>query len=128
MERITITIQKDLLKELDEITKELNKSRSEIIRESLENYVKKYEWLHRIESKAGDITVIFPKKIYKQILDIEKKYKDVILVSLQVFVNDELLRIIVVKGHQERIIELTEKLKSLNNVKYAKLTTVGVSK
>ncbi|AEF95997.1 CopG family ribbon-helix-helix protein [Methanotorris igneus] len=126
MERITMTIQRDLLKELEGITKELNKSRSEVIREALVDYVKKYNWLHRIESKAGDITLIYHPKVYKQILEIEKNYKDVVLVSFQSIVNDELLRVIVVKGSKERIIELTEKLKSLNDVKYAKLTTIGI--
>ncbi|AEH06122.1 CopG family ribbon-helix-helix protein [Methanothermococcus okinawensis] len=124
-ERITMTIQKNLLEDLEECIKESNKSRSEIIREALIDYIKKYEWLHQIGSRAGEITLIYPLNVHKKVLDIENRYRNIILTSVSYMVNNEFLRVIVLKGPKEDIIKLTENLKSINDIKYAKLSTVG---
>ena len=124
-ERITMTIQKDLLKDLEEVIEKSNKSRSEIIRDALVDYIKKYEWLHQIGSRAGEITLIYPMSIHKKVLDIEGKHGDIVITSISYMVNNEYLRVIVLKGPKEKIIKLTESLKSISGIKYAKLATVG---
>jgi CopG family nickel-responsive transcriptional regulator len=124
-ERITMTIQKDLLNDLEEVIKKSNKSRSEVIKDALVEYIKKYEWLHQIGSRAGEITLIYPLNIHKKVLDIEGKHGDIVITSISYMVNNEYLRVIVLKGPKEKIIKLTESLKSISGIKYAKLATVG---
>jgi CopG family nickel-responsive transcriptional regulator len=124
-ERITMTIQKSLLNDLEDVTKESNKSRSEVIRDALIEYIKKYEWLHQIGSRAGEITLIYPLNVHKKVLDVEQGYRNIIVTSINYIINNEFLRVMVLKGPKEDIIKLTENLKSINDIKYAKLATVG---
>ena len=74
---------------------------------------------------AGEITLIYPLNIHKKVLDVEGKHSDIIITSISYMVNNEFLRVIVLKGPKEKIIKLTESLKSISGIKYAKLATVG---
>ena len=58
-------------------------------------------------------------------MDIEGKHGDIVITSISYMVNNEYLRVIVLKGPKEKIIKLTESLKSISGIKYARLTTVG---
>ncbi|ENN96627.1 transcriptional regulator NikR, CopG family protein [Methanocaldococcus villosus KIN24-T80] len=123
MGRISITIEKNLLKEIDKINGE---NRSKVIREAVEYYIKKYDWLRRIESKLGEVSLIYNPKGKKDIIELESKYKDIIIVSLETRFNNKILRITAIKGDREKIIEFVNKLKGLKNVEMVKLTTISI--
>jgi CopG family nickel-responsive transcriptional regulator len=126
MERISLTIEKKLLKEVDEIINKERISRSEFIRRALEYYVKKYDWLSRIESKIGEITVIYNPKAVDDILELESQYRDIVLIALEFPFEGKIIRTIAIKGQRDRIIEFTNKLKGLSNVELAHLTTISI--
>ena len=126
MERISLTIEKNLLKEVDEVINRERISRSEFIRRALEYYVKKYDWLSRIESKIGEITVIYNPKAVDDILELESQYRDIVLIALEFPFEGKIIRTIAIKGQRDRIIEFTNKLKGLSNVELAHLTTISI--
>jgi len=126
MERISLTIEKKLLKEVDEIINKEKVSRSEFIRKALEYYVKKYDWLSRIESKIGEITVIYTSKAIEDIIKLESEYMDIVIISLEIPFEGKIIRKIAIKGKRDRIIELANKLKGISNVELAQLTTISI--
>ncbi|ACX73049.1 putative transcriptional regulator, CopG family [Methanocaldococcus vulcanius M7] len=126
MERISLTIEKNLLKEVDEIVDLEKISRSELIRRALEYYIKKYDWLSRIESKMGEITIICNPKSVKNIVQLESEYKHIIIVSLEIPFEGKIIKKIAIKGQRDKIIEFTNKLKGLSNVEFAQLLTISV--
>ncbi len=126
MERISLTIEKKLLKEVDEIINKEKVSRSEFIRKALEYYVKKYDWLSRIESKIGEITVIYNSKAIEDIIKLESEYMDIVIISLEIPFEGKIIRKIAIKGKRDRIIELANKLKGISNVELAQLTTISI--
>ncbi|WP_457613633.1 CopG family ribbon-helix-helix protein [Methanocaldococcus sp.] len=126
MERISLTIEKNLLKEVDEIVDLEKISRSELIRRALEYYIKKYDWLSRIESKMGEITIICNPKSIKNIVQLESEYKHIIIVSLEIPFEGKIIKKIAIKGQRDKIIEFTNKLKGLSNVEFAQLLTISV--
>ncbi|ACV24234.1 CopG family ribbon-helix-helix protein [Methanocaldococcus fervens] len=126
MERISLTIEKKLLKEVDKIIEEEKISRSEFIRRALDYYVKKYDWISRIESKIGEITVIYNTKAIEDIVELESQYRDIVVISLEIPFEGKLLRKIAIKGQRDKIIEFVNKLKGISNVEFAQLTTISI--
>ncbi|MFQ6052235.1 MAG: nickel-responsive transcriptional regulator NikR [Candidatus Hydrothermarchaeota archaeon] len=132
VERISISIPSDLLKEFDSIMEKRGyTSRSEALRDAIRDYIADYKWISELEGNhAGSITMLFDhdqKGVLESLTELGHKYHDVIDTSIHIHLKEEdCLEVIVVRGDSRRIRELTEKMMSIKGVKHVKLTTTSV--
>ena len=123
--RFSISLEEELLKELDQFSQENSfPNRSQAVRHLIEKNIVEQKW-HCNNLVAGAIVMTFDhhkKDITARSNDIQHKYFDVIL-SLQHFhlSNDVCLEIIAVKGYANRLTELSDKLISIKGLKHGKL-------
>lgn len=82
--------------------------------------------MSRIESKIGEITVIYNSKAVEDIVKLESQYKDIVIISLEIPFEGKIIRMIAIKGQRDRIIEFTNKLKGISSVELAQLTTISI--
>ncbi len=123
--RFGISVEQDLLEELDNYVKE-NKfaNRSQAIRQLISKNIVERKW--QCNNKvAGSITLTYdPKKrdIIKTIAQTEEAYFEEILSSQRFILNkNKCLEIVAVKGIASRLTELSDKLISIKGIEHGKL-------
>ncbi len=123
--RFSISLEEELLKELDEFADENSFSnRSQAVRNLIEKYIVEKKWqCNNIVAGAIVLTYEHNKKdIINKSGDIQHKYFDLILSSQHFHLNHEVcLEIVAVKGHAKMLTELSEKLISIKGIKHGKL-------
>jgi CopG family nickel-responsive transcriptional regulator len=123
--RFSISLEKELLDELDQFADENNfANRSQAVRHLIEKNIVEKKW-HCNNIVAGAIVMTFDhhkKDILAKSNDIQHNYFDVILSSQHYHLNhDNCLEIIAVKGHAKILTELSEMLISIKGIKLGKL-------
>ncbi len=130
MERISITVSEELLRELDRILREKEcASRSEGLRDAIRKYIAEQKILDGLKGDvAGSINLIYDHsapKILERLIDTQHHFSDVIDSSLHVHLDrGHCMEAIVVRGEGERVKELINRLSSIKGVKHAKLEAV----
>jgi len=125
VERFGVSLEKELLDELDQFVKE-NKfpNRSQAIRFLIENNLVEKKWQCNNEV-AGAIVFLYDhhkRDISNLSNSIQHEYHHVILSTQHVHLNhDNCLETIVVKGRAAELTELADKLIALKGVKHGKL-------
>jgi CopG family nickel-responsive transcriptional regulator len=123
--RFSISLEEELLKELDEFSDENSFSnRSQAVRNLIEKYIVEKKWqCNNVVAGAIVLTYEHHKKdIITKSNDIQHIYFDVILSTQHFHLNEEVcLEIVAVKGHANVLTELADKLISIKGVKHGKL-------
>lgn len=129
--RFGVSLEKDLLEELDEFVKEnLLTNRSQGIRRLIHNYLVEKKWQCN-NVVAGSISLVYDfhkNDLLVRLADIQREYQEVILSSQHFHISDgECFEIVAVRGKSRVLTELADKLKALKGVSHGKLamTTTG---
>ena len=127
IERITISIPKELLKNIDDIiNKKGYASRSDVIRAALRGFLVEEAWKEEEEEVIGVLTFIYDhetKGVNESLTHIQHHFRGTVISGMHVHLDKEnCLEVLVVKGNPEKIRELTEKISTIKGVKYSDLT------
>lgn len=125
--RFGVSIPKDLLKKFDKlIAKKGYQNRSEAIRDLVRNDLVEKEWEEGAKESFGTLTIVYDHhagNVGELLTEMQHHYHDLIISNVHVHVDhDNCLEVILLKGTNKRIKELSDKLISLKGVKYGKLT------
>lgn len=129
MMRISMSLPRKLLEEFDEVLRERDyKSRSKGIRDALEDYILRYQWMNEMEGeRTGTIAVIFDYHyigVLENLADIQHDFRGQITAVMRTDIGEKYCQeIIVVKGDVKYIRDLTEQIKRLKGVEHVKLTS-----
>jgi len=128
IERITISIPKELLKNIDDIiNKKGYASRSDVIRSALRGFLVEEAWKEgEGEEVIGVLTFIYDhetKGVNESLTHIQHHFRGTVISGMHIHLDEEnCLEVLVVKGKPEKIKELTEKINTIKGVKYSDLT------
>lgn len=129
--RVGVTFPPELLKELDEIIKEIGyESRSKAIQDSVKQFITEYRWTKKEKGiKAGVLTMIYNhevKGLEETLTDIQHRYNELIRSSMHIHLSKEYcLEAIAVQGEAEEILKLTKEIMSKKGVEQVKLAIVS---
>lgn len=129
--RISMSLPRKLLGEFDEVLRDRGyNSRSKGIRDALEDYIIRYQWMQEMEGeRMGTIAVIFEyhyTNVLKDLADIQHDFRKQITAVMRTEIGKNYCQeIIVVKGDVKHIRDLTEKIKRLKGVEHVKLTSTA---
>ncbi|MBU2100586.1 nickel-responsive transcriptional regulator NikR [Candidatus Micrarchaeota archaeon] len=129
VERISISVNKKLLKEFNElIRKKAYISRSKAVSDAIRNYVSEFSW-KQTEAGHGIITIIYDHTIKgttEKIVEAQHSFHDYINSNTHIHLDkDNCLEVLIVKAESKKINEIASKLQSLRGVKQTKLTTIS---
>lgn len=131
MMRISMSLPKKLLSDFDEVLKERGyQSRSKGIRDALQDYIVRYQWMNEMEGeRIGIITIIYDHHytgVMENLAEIQHSFREEITSSMHIHMTDKYcMEIIVVSGDIINIKELTEKMMRLKGVEHVKLTSTA---
>ena len=131
MMRISMSLPKKLLADFDEVLKDRGyQSRSKGIRDALQDYIVRYQWMNEMEGeRIGIITIIYDhhyKGVMEELANIQHNYTNEITTSMHIHMtNKYCMEIIVVNGDINEIRELTERMMRLKGVEHVKLTSTA---
>lgn len=123
--RFGVSLEEELLKELDEYVKENNfTNRSQAIRFLIGKNLVEKKW--KCDNLvAGAITLVYntkKKEIRSRILDIQAENTDIILSSQLYHLNPEnCMEIVAVRGSSFRLTELSDALCAVKGIQHGKL-------
>ncbi len=130
--RIGITLPNDLLAQLDEsIFNNGHSSRSDAIRDALRRYIRHHEWMNDVKGeRVGIFEIVYnpvKKGLPATIENILFESNEIFLSSLRVHLNgDYYMRVLVLRGEGEHLVNLAAKLTAQKGVIHMKLTTMNV--
>ncbi len=124
--RFGVSIEKELLDELDEYVSENHfANRSQAIRQLISKNIVTRKWECN-NVVAGSITLIFnhhKRQLLKKMTDVQHEYHDSILSSQHFHLEKELcMEIIAVKGEASVLTELADRLIAIKGIQHGKLT------
>ena len=126
VKRFGVSIEEDLLFELDKYVEENNfANRSQALRFIIEKNLGEKKWLcnHIV---AGVIVLMYDyqdKDVISEIAGIESLNHELILSSSQNYLNSNFcLHIVTVMGEAQKLTKLSDKLISIKGIKHGKLT------
>lgn len=131
LNRVSLTIPRELLEELDEVLEEENySSRSEAVRDALRDFLTQYYWRKKLKGKQRGVVVMLydhdVRGLTDKLLDIQHDLRDTIISVQHLHLSDEkCLEAIIVDGSGEEIRKLADNLRSLRGVEQVKLAAVG---
>jgi CopG family nickel-responsive transcriptional regulator len=127
-----MSLPKKLLKEFDEVLDERGyNSRSKGIRDALQDYILRYQWMNEMEGeRIGILAVIYDHGytgVMEDLTDIQHDFREYISAVMHIHMTEKYcLEVIVVNGDIKHIRELAENIQKLKGVEHAKLTTSDV--
>ena len=128
VERISVSLPKGLLKELDEVIKQVGYgSRSKAIHDAIRSLITEHRWLKEAKGRrVGAVIMIYDhsqRGLASRLIDIQHHFEDVICSTVHVHLDEEnCMEIVAVRGEAERIRSLAEELRVLRGVKQLKVT------
>ena len=129
--RISMSLPTKLLDDFDEVLKDRGyKSRSKGIRDALNDYIVRYQWMNEMEGeRIGIITVIYDHYftgVMENLAETQHDFRDEISTSLHIHMtNKYCMEVIVVNGDVNKIRELTERMMRIKGVDHVKLTSTA---
>jgi CopG family nickel-responsive transcriptional regulator len=128
--RVSLTLPAELLTELDNaIRSQRYASRSEAIRDSIQDFLANYRWRKGLAGRLlGSILVLYDREVRglgDRLTDIQHDSADIIK-AIQHFHVDEknCLEILICEGRAKKVRKLVEQTSALRGVKHAKLVVV----
>ena len=131
MMRISMSLPTKLLDDFDEVLKDRGyKSRSKGIRDALNDYIVRYQWMNEMEGeRIGIITVIYDHYftgVMEALAETQHDFRDEISASMHIHMtNKYCMEVIVVNGDVNKIRELTERMMRIKGVDHVKLTSTA---
>lgn len=127
IERITISVPKELLKNVDDvINKKGYASRSDVVRAALRVFLVEEAWKEGGEEVIGVLTFIYNheiKGVNESLTHIQHHFRGSVISGMHIHLDEEnCLEVLVVEGIPERIMELTDEISTIKGVKYSELT------
>ncbi|MBT0160150.1 CopG family ribbon-helix-helix protein [Candidatus Bathyarchaeota archaeon A05DMB-2] len=126
MSIISISIQKNLLDQIDQYAKQQGfANRSEIVRQALRSYISESKRLNELQGRiTATITLVYQRDGRRgQVMDIQHNYSATILTYLHSHVEaGSCIEVIVTKGEAETIRQLVKALKSSKQISEVKVT------
>jgi len=128
--RFGVTMEKDLLKKIDELVKrEGYSSRSDYLRRIARKAVNRAEFEKDDQPAIGTLTLLYEHQTVNlghELTKIQHSCTDIITSSLHVHVSPKnCLEILILRGHSGRIKHLANELKRLRGVKFSDLSIAG---
>lgn len=126
-----MSLPKKLLSDFDEVLKERGyQSRSKGIRDALQDYIVRYQWMNEMEGeRIGVITIIYNHHymgVMEELAEIQHSFRDEIITSMHIHMTEKYcMEIIIVSGDIQNIRELTERMMRLKGVEHVKLTSTA---
>ena len=125
IERICITIPKELVDFIDKKVEQSYASRSEFIRDLVREAIVEDEWEDENNELIGVLVIIYDhhkKELTQKLLDIQHNHYINILCTTHIHIDhNNCLESIMIKGPSQTIIETVNVIAGLNGVKFAKL-------
>jgi CopG family nickel-responsive transcriptional regulator len=127
-----MSLPKKLLKEFDEVLDERGyNSRSKGIRDALQDYILRYQWMNEMEGeRIGILAVIYDHGytgVMEDLTDIQHDFREYISAVMHIHMTEKYcLEVITLKGNIKYIRDLTEKIMRLKGVEHVKLTSTGI--
>ena len=124
--RFGVSIERELLKELDNYTEENQfANRSQAIRHLINNNIIESKW-NCNNIVAGSITLVYEhnkRELVNRLTGLQHDYHDVILSTLHFHLDkNRCMEIIAVRGKADLLTRLADKLIALKGVQHGKLT------
>jgi CopG family nickel-responsive transcriptional regulator len=125
MSIISVSLPKELLKELDAIRgEEKSATRSEVLRQAVRSYIIEYKELDKLKGNViATITVLYEKKEKnEELFRLQHEFSDMIAAYLHSHLTEtSCLEVMVVKGPSKRLKNLVDGLKANKPVKQIKV-------
>jgi CopG family nickel-responsive transcriptional regulator len=127
VERISISVPPDLLKQFDEAIERIGyEDRSKAIQVAMRNFVVDYTWSKSEGNRAaGGIMLTYDHRshhVEERLTDIQHKYREIISATTHIHLDESrCLEIISVKGRPRRIQELARAVMRTRHVNQLKL-------
>jgi CopG family nickel-responsive transcriptional regulator len=125
VERICITIPKELVDFIDKKVEQSYASRSEFIRDLVREAIVENEWEDENNELIGVLVIIYDhhkRELTQKLLDIQHNHYINILCTTHIHIDhNNCLETIMIKGPSQTIIETVNIIAGLNGVKFAKL-------
>jgi CopG family nickel-responsive transcriptional regulator len=125
IERICITIPKELVDFIDKKVEQSYASRSEFIRDLVREAIVEDEWKDENNELIGVLVIIYDhhkKELTQKLLDIQHNHYINILCTTHIHIDhNNCLESIMIKGPSQTIVETVNIIAGLNGVKFAKL-------
>jgi CopG family nickel-responsive transcriptional regulator len=131
MSIISVSLPKELLRELDDILgEERYATRSEVLRQAVRTYVSEYKELEKIKGNViATITVLYEKAEKNvELFRLQHEFSDMIAAYLHSHLTEKsCLEIMVVKGPSKRLKSLIDGLKANKPVKQIKFFVMSTN-
>ncbi|MGC8650845.1 MAG: nickel-responsive transcriptional regulator NikR [Hydrogenobaculum sp.] len=125
VERICITIPRELVDFIDKKVEQSYASRSEFIRDLVREAIVEDEWKDENNELIGVLVIIYDhhkRELTQKLLDIQHDHYINILCTTHIHIDhNNCLETIMIKGPSQTIIETVNIIAGLNGVKFAKL-------
>jgi len=125
VERICITIPKELVDFIDKKVEQSYASRSEFIRDLVREAIVEDEWEDENNELIGVLVIIYDhhkRELTQKLLDIQHNHCINILCTTHIHIDhNNCLEAIMIKGTSQTIVETVSIIAGLNGVKFAKL-------
>ena len=130
MKRFGVSVEEDLLKDLDGLVKKHHfPNRSQAIRFLIRNHKVKDKW-EKNKEVAGCVILVYDhhkRELINKSMDIQHNYHECILSSQHVHLDHHnCLEIIALKGKALKLRELADKLIGLKGMKHGELVASGI--
>ena len=124
--RFGVSLEKELLEELDQYVKENQFSnRSQAIRQLINKNLVEKKWQCN-NIVAGSVNLVYKhskKEIIGELANIQHEYYDEVLSSQQFIIDsDHTMEVVAVKGKAVRLTALADKMIALKGIEHGKLT------
>ncbi len=126
VERISISLEKDLCAKLDRMIKERKAAnRSEFIRDLIRSQIVEEEW-KRDEEAVGAITIVYDHHasgLVLRLLEVQHHYHAEIITATHIHLDEHMCaETIMARGHASRLREIADRLKGIKGVLHAQLS------
>jgi CopG family nickel-responsive transcriptional regulator len=131
MSIISVSLPKELLKELDAILgEEKSATRSEVLRQAVRSYIIEYKELGKLKGNViATITVLYEKtEKNEELFRLQHEFSDMITAYLHSHLTEtNCLEVMVIKGPSKRLKNLVDGLKANKPVKQIKVSIMKVN-
>jgi len=131
--RFGVSIPEKLLKKFDKlIATKGYKNRSEAIRDFVREKLVEKEWQEGNKETFGTLTIVYDhhaNNVGEVLNEVQHQYHSTIITNVHVHVDhDNCLEVLLLKGENKKIKEVSDKIISLKGIKYGKLTAATTGK
>jgi len=132
LERISITLEKELIKAFDKLTSSKNyPNRSEAYRDLVRKALVQKEWDDN-SFVVGVITLVYDhhqRQLQDRLTNIQHDYEDTVISTSHVHLNHHnCLEVVIVRGQSKNLREMADRMIGLRGVKDGALTPTSTGK